>query len=75
MVKSLSREVPSGVRCPGIVTRVLVDGVMAQVEVQSGRHTVVSLLSAEAVRELGLEVGSSAVAVVKATSVLIETPL
>ncbi|WP_395243892.1 molybdopterin-binding protein [Agromyces sp. MMS24-K17] len=61
-------------RFPGIVTRVLVDGVMAQVEVQSGRHGVVSLLSAEAVHELGLEVGSPAVAVVKATSVLIETP-
>ncbi|WP_394550891.1 molybdopterin-binding protein [Agromyces sp. MMS24-JH15] len=61
-------------RFPGIVTRVLVDGVMAQVEIQSGRHGVVSLLSAEAVRELGLEVGSPAVAVVKATSVMVEAP-
>ncbi|MFC6354618.1 TOBE domain-containing protein [Luethyella okanaganae] len=61
-------------RFVGLVTRVLVDGVMAQVEIQAGPHRVVSLLSAEAVRELGLEVGSLAVAVVKATSVIVETP-
>lgn len=71
---------PSGVgrsarnRFVGLVTRVLVDGIMAQVEIQSGPHRVVSLLSAEAVHELGLEVGSLAVAVVKATNVIIETP-
>jgi molybdopterin-binding protein len=47
---------------------------MAQVEVQCGPHTVVSLMSSEAVRELGLEPGRMAVAVVKATTVIIETP-
>ena len=47
---------------------------MAQVDIQSGPHRVVSLLSAEAVRDLGLEVGSLAVAVVKATNVIVETP-
>ena len=61
-------------RFVGLVTRVVTDQVMAQVEIQSGQHRVVSLLSAEAVRELGLEVGSLAVAVVKATNVIIETP-
>lgn len=61
-------------RFTGLVTRVQVDGVMAQVDLQSGPHRVVSLLSAEAVRDLGLEVGSLAVAVVKATNVIIETP-
>ena len=61
-------------RFVGLVTRVVMDQVMAQVEIQSGQHRVVSLLSAEAVRELGLEVGSLAVAVVKATNVIIETP-
>lgn len=60
-------------RFVGLVTRVQLDGVMAQVDIQSGPHRVVSLLSAEAVRELGLEVGSLAVAVVKATAVIIET--
>jgi len=61
-------------RFVGIVTRVLVDGVMAQVDIQSGPHRVVSLMSAEAVAELGLEVGSLAVASVKATNVVVEVP-
>ena len=60
-------------RFVGLVTRVQVDGIMAQVDIQSGPHRVVSLLSAEAVRDLGLEVGSLAVAVVKATNVIVET--
>ena len=61
-------------RFVGLVTRLQVDGIMAQVDIQSGPHRVVSLLSSEAVRELGLEVGSLAVAVVKATNVIVETP-
>lgn len=47
---------------------------MAQVELQCGPHRIVSLMSSEAVRDLGLEVGSLAVAVVKATMVIVETP-
>lgn len=58
----------------GIVTRVVADGVMAQVDLQCGPHRVVSLMSVEAVRELNLEPGSVAVAVVKATTVMVETP-
>lgn len=60
-------------RFVGLVTKVTADGVMAQVEMQCGPHAVVSLMSSEAVRELGLEPGSVAVAVVKATMVIIET--
>ena len=61
-------------RLVGIVTEVLQDTVMAQVEMQCGPHRVVSLMSAEAVRELGIEPGAVAVAVVKATMVTVETP-
>lgn len=61
-------------RFVGLVTRVQVDGVMAQVDIQAGPHRVVSLLSAEAVRDLALEPGSLAVAVVKATNVIVEAP-
>lgn len=61
-------------RFTGLVTRVVADGVMAQVELQCGPYRVVSLISSEAVRELGLEPGSLATAVVKATTVIIETP-
>ncbi|WP_413642306.1 TOBE domain-containing protein [Mycobacterium sp. RTGN5] len=60
-------------RFAGLVTRVVTDTVMAQVEMQCGPFTVVSLMSTEAVRELHLEPGSVAVAVVKATTVIVET--
>ncbi len=61
-------------RFAGLVTRVVTDGVMAQVEMQCGPFTVVSLMSADSARELKLEPGSVAVAVVKATTVIVETP-
>jgi molybdopterin-binding protein len=61
-------------RFTGLVTKVIVDGVMAQVEMKCGPFTVVSLMSAEAARELNLAPGSLAVAVVKATTVIVETP-
>jgi molybdopterin-binding protein len=61
-------------RFAGLVTNVVTDKVMAQVEMQCGPFTVVSLMSTDAVRELGLEPGSIAVAVVKATTVIVETP-
>ncbi|HPU12536.1 MAG TPA: helix-turn-helix domain-containing protein [Aeromicrobium sp.] len=60
-------------RFVGIVTNVISDQVMSQVELQCGPHRVVSLISTESVRELGLEVGVVGVAVVKATNVIIET--
>jgi len=71
---------PSGIgrsarnRFVGLVTAITMDTVMAQVELQCGPHRVVSLMSSEAVRELGLELGSVGVAVVKATMVMVETP-
>lgn len=58
----------------GLVTDVLSDTVMTQVEIQCGPHKVVSLMSTQAARELKLEPGSLAVAVVKATTVIVETP-
>jgi len=61
-------------RFVGLVTNIVVDKVVAQVELQCGPHRVVSLMTSEAVRELKLELGSVAVAVVKSTTVIIETP-
>lgn len=60
-------------RFTGLVTKVELDGLMAQVEMQCGPHRVVSLMSSEAAREMRLEIGSKAVAVVKATMVILET--
>jgi len=61
-------------RFEGIVTRIEKDAVTAVVEVLAGPHRVVSLMTAEAVEELGLRVGDEAVCVVAATDVMIATP-
>ncbi|MFI1676679.1 molybdopterin-binding protein [Streptomyces sp. NPDC020607] len=57
---------------PGIVTAVKLGDVAAQVEIQAGPHRLVSLLTREAVEELGLQVGVEATARVKSTSVHID---
>ena len=59
-------------RLRGIVTAVVKDTVMAQVDIQAGPFRVVSLMSREAVDDLDLEVGSVAVAVIKSTTVVVE---
>jgi molybdopterin-binding protein len=61
-------------RFTGLITRVVRDTVMAQVEIQAGQHRFVSLLSREAADELGLEPGMLAVAAIKATNVSVEIP-
>ncbi len=61
-------------RFPGIVTRIQRDSVAAVVEIVAGPHRVVSLMTAEAIDELGLEVGDEAIGVVKATNVIVEVP-
>ncbi|MFF2779123.1 molybdopterin-binding protein [Streptomyces sp. NPDC058052] len=58
----------------GIVTGMRVDEVAAQVEVQAGPHRLVSLVTREAVDELGLDVGVTVTARVKSTSVHIDLP-
>jgi molybdopterin-binding protein len=73
--QALDRPIVAGSarnRFPGIVTRIEKDRVAAVVEVIAGPHRMVSLMTAEAVDELGLEVGDEAVCVVKATNVIVE---
>ena len=61
-------------RFVGLVTRVVRDTVMAQVDIQAGPHRFVSLMSREAADELGLAPGVLAIAAVKATNVVVEVP-
>jgi molybdopterin-binding protein len=61
-------------RMLGIVTKTTLDTVMAQVEMVCGPYRIVSLMSAEAAVELGLEPGVSAVASIKSTNVVVERP-
>ncbi|HEV8697543.1 MAG TPA: TOBE domain-containing protein [Candidatus Limnocylindrales bacterium] len=75
--QALDRPIVAGSarnRFPGIVTRIEKDRVAAVVEVIAGPHRMVSLMTAEAVDELGLQVGDEAVCVVKATNVIVEVP-
>ena len=59
-------------RFPGIITSVVADEIVAKVEMQAGPHRIVSLMTAQAAKELGLEPGVLAVAAVKSTNVVIE---
>ncbi|NUW45013.1 TOBE domain-containing protein [Nonomuraea rhodomycinica] len=61
-------------RFRGIVTEVIRDAVMAQVEIAAGPFRVVSLMSRQAADELGLQVGVVAIAVIKSTNVVVEIP-
>jgi molybdopterin-binding protein len=61
-------------RFAGIVSRIDRDAIVAVVEVIAGPHRLVSLMTAEAVDDLGLEVGSEVVCAVKATNVVVEIP-
>jgi len=69
---SRSDESSARNRLRGIVTAVVKDTVMAQVDIQAGPFRIVSLMSREAVDDLDLQVGSVAVAVIKSTTVVVE---
>lgn len=58
----------------GVVTGVTADAAAAAVEVQAGPFRLVSLMTAESVRELGLQRGTRVVASVKSTNVVLGLP-
>ena len=58
-------------RLPGTITSIRIEGLMAPVDLQVGDNHVVALITAEAAQELGLKPGDRAVAMVKATSVMV----
>ena len=66
------RELSARNRLTGVVREVKVEGLLAQVELEAGPFRIVSVVTREAVEELGLEPGMPATALVKATSVMLE---
>lgn len=64
----------AGNRMVGVVTDIRIDSVIAQVEMQCGPNRVVSLIGTAELADIGLEVGDRAVAVIKSTAVVVETP-
>lgn len=61
-------------RLTGIVTRVQRDNLVAVVEIHAGQHRLVSMMTSEAVDEMGIAEGDLATAVVKSTNVIVEIP-
>ncbi len=60
-------------RMVGTVVAVQKDGVMAQIDMACGPFRIVSLMSREAADDLDLTPGDRATAVVKSTTVIVET--
>lgn len=72
--KPVDRSLSARNRFEGVITSVEVTGVVAQVEIEAGPHHIVSIVTRDAVEELGLKPGVPAVATVKATSVMVRRP-
>jgi molybdopterin-binding protein len=60
-------------RMQGTILAVHKHGVMAQIDMACGPYRIVSLMSREAAEELDLKPGDQAAAVVKSTTVIVET--
>jgi molybdopterin-binding protein len=58
----------------GSVVEVTVDGLLAKVVLAVGEQRVTAIITSDAVRELALKPGDSAVALIKATEVMIARP-
>ena len=61
-------------RLPGVVEEVRVDGLLAQVRLQVAGHQLTAVVTADAVRALGLRRGDEALAVIKSTEVMLAKP-
>jgi molybdopterin-binding protein len=71
--RSIPHHTSARNRMLGTILAVKKDGVMAQIDMACGPYRIVSLMSREAADELDLKPGDQATAVVKSTTVIIET--
>ena len=62
-------------RLPGFVEEVRIDGLLAQIRLRSGGHSITAVITADAARVLKLERGDDAIAIVKSTEVMIARPV
>jgi molybdopterin-binding protein len=58
----------------GTVVEVKIDGLLAKVVLAIGEQCVTAIVTADAVRELALKTGDDAIALIKATEVMIGRP-
>jgi molybdopterin-binding protein len=55
----------------GTITQVRVEGLLAQITIDVGGQTITSIITSNACRELGLKKGMHAIALIKATEVMV----
>src|SRR5262245_13163541 len=60
-------------RLRGTVTRIHVDGLMAEVNLRVGDQDLVSIITRSSAERLGLKVGAEAYAIIKSTEVMLGT--
>jgi molybdopterin-binding protein len=58
----------------GTVVEVVVDGLLAKVVLDVGGQRVTAIITADAVRDLAIQKGETAIALIKATEVMIARP-
>jgi len=58
-------------RLAGKISRLLVDGLMAEVQIRIGDQELVSLITRASAERLGLKVGDAVYAVIKSTEIMI----
>ena len=73
-VKAVPIAISARNRLRGHVTRLVVDGLMAEVVVRIGDQELVSMITRSSAERLGLAVGDEVFAVVKSTEVMIGKP-
>jgi molybdopterin-binding protein len=69
--RSRFRRVSGRNQLVGRIVDVKIQGLMAQVKLSIGGQQITSIITAEAVREMGLQRGQTAAALVKSTEVMI----
>ncbi|HUY95782.1 MAG TPA: TOBE domain-containing protein, partial [Terracidiphilus sp.] len=58
----------------GTVLEITVEGLLAKVVLAVGKQRITAIITADAVRDLGLKPGDQALALIKATEVMIGKP-
>jgi molybdopterin-binding protein len=66
------RRVSGRNQLAGKVISVRIEGLLAEVVLKIGEASITSIITAEAVREMGLKKGDSAAALIKSTDVMVE---
>jgi molybdopterin-binding protein len=68
---NIVEELSARNQLPGFVEEIRVDGLLGQVRLRIGDHTLTAVITADAIRALKLRRGDDALAIIKSTEVMI----